>query len=62
MESIAAKVQSLGDLELAVLLSLVAEQHCIITADSPLLGGLAQELKLVRTYLTVLLDIDVDIS
>ncbi|GAB7347077.1 hypothetical protein MBLNU459_g3210t1 [Dothideomycetes sp. NU459] len=47
MDSTAVKVQSLGDLELAVLLSLVAEQHCIIAADNRLLGDLAQELILI---------------
>lgn len=40
-------IQELGDLELAVLLSLVAQQHCIITTDTTFLPKLAQELRLV---------------
>ena len=47
METIVSKVQSLGDLELAILLSLVAEQHCIITTKRRLVGELAQELQIV---------------
>jgi len=48
MDTTAAKVQALGDLELAVLLCLVAQQHCIISTQNLLLDNLAQELKLVR--------------
>ncbi|KAF2138766.1 uncharacterized protein K452DRAFT_255614 [Aplosporella prunicola CBS 121167] len=45
---IAEKAQGLSDLELATLLCLVAEQHCIIQAAHPdQLGPLAQELQLV---------------
>lgn len=41
------RVQELTDLELAMLLSLVASQHCIITAEQDDLGSLEQELHLV---------------
>jgi hypothetical protein len=37
----------LSDIELAVLLCLVAEQHCIIESDRHLLDGLEQELRIV---------------
>ncbi|THW66083.1 hypothetical protein D6D20_01601 [Aureobasidium pullulans] len=47
MDTTAAKVQALGDLELAVLLCLVAQQHCIISTQNLLLDNLAQELKLI---------------
>lgn len=40
-------VQELTDLELAMLLSLVAGQHCIITAQQDDLDTLEQELHLV---------------
>jgi len=43
------RVQELTDLELAVLLSLVARQHCIIQAEQDDLEPLGQELRLVRT-------------
>lgn len=49
MENIALKIQDLGDLELAILLSLVAEQHCIITTKHKLVDELAKELQLVRS-------------
>ena len=41
------KVQELTDLELAMLLSFVAGQHCIITAEQDDLEPLEQELCLV---------------
>ena len=41
------RVQELTDLELAMLLSLVAGQHCIITAEQDDLHTLEQELHLV---------------
>ncbi|THY36359.1 hypothetical protein D6D01_00488 [Aureobasidium pullulans] len=47
MDTTAAKVQALGDLELAVLLCLVAQQHCIISTQNLLLDNLAQELQLI---------------
>ena len=40
-------VQTLSDLELAVLVCLVAEQHCIIQTEGQLLDNVEQELKLV---------------
>ena len=43
------RVQELTDLELAMLLSLLAGQHCIITAEQDDLGSLEQELHLVPT-------------
>lgn len=49
MDTIVSRIQELGDLELAILLSLVAQQHCIITGKNDLLDNLAQELSLVRT-------------
>ena len=44
---LAEKVQALSDIELALLLCLVADQHCIITADSEDLSDVREELKLV---------------
>ena len=44
---LAQKVQALSDLELALLISLVADQHCIIEADKLLMEMVKQELKLV---------------
>lgn len=41
------KAQELTDLELALLVSLIARQHCIIQAEEESLGSLEQELKLV---------------
>jgi hypothetical protein len=41
------KVQTLSDLELAVLVCLVAEQHCIIETERQLLDTVESELKLV---------------
>ena len=46
--SLEEKVQGLSDLELAVLLSLIAGQHCIIETEKDALDTLAEELKLVR--------------
>lgn len=45
---IAEKAQALSDVELAVLLCLVAEQHCIIEAEKEALNSLEEELQLVR--------------
>jgi hypothetical protein len=44
---IALKVQTLSDLELAVLICFVAEQHCIIEADDDLTNDVAEEMKMV---------------
>jgi hypothetical protein len=46
-DRIAEKVQALSDIELAVLLCLVADQHCIIETEKQLLDNLQQELELV---------------
>ena len=48
------KVQELTDLELAMLLSLVAGQHCIITAEQDDLDPLVQELHLVYRFTSLL--------
>ena len=48
------RVQELTDLELAMLLSLVADQHCIITAEPEDEGLLEQELQLVLGTMSVL--------
>jgi len=45
--SINGKVQELGDVELACLICLVADQHAIIEADKECIGDLEQELRLV---------------
>lgn len=41
------KVQTLSDLELAVLVCLIAEQHCIVETETQLLDTVEAELKLV---------------
>lgn len=41
------RIEDLTDLELAVLLSLIAQQHCIIETRDDLLDDLAAELALV---------------
>ena len=46
------RVQELTDLELAMLLSFVAGQHCIITAEQDDLEPLEQELCLVLKNLS----------
>jgi hypothetical protein len=43
----AVKVQALGDLELAVVICIVAEQHCIIESEQELLNDVGKELELV---------------
>ncbi|KAL1797813.1 hypothetical protein ACET3X_004419 [Alternaria dauci] len=48
-DHITEKVQSLSDLELAVLICLVADQHCIIEAERDLTRDVVEELKLVAT-------------
>ncbi len=45
--SIAETVHGLGDLELAVLLSLVSEQHCIIETDAAVVDTVEAELRAV---------------
>ncbi|XP_014556265.1 hypothetical protein COCVIDRAFT_100376 [Bipolaris victoriae FI3] len=46
-DGVAEKVQSLSDLELAVLICLVAEQHCVIECEVESLRGVQVELELV---------------
>ncbi|KAL9116944.1 MAG: hypothetical protein Q9187_006523 [Circinaria calcarea] len=46
-QMIAAKVQELTDVELATLLCLVANQHCIIETEGDALDALQEELQLV---------------
>lgn len=48
-----ARVQELSDVELAMLLSLVAGQHCIIETEEEVLESLAEESQLV-SYLVSL--------
>ncbi|KAK8220124.1 hypothetical protein M8818_000540 [Zalaria obscura] len=45
--SLTAKIQELGDLELAALLCLIAGEHCIITTKTNLVNDVAQELLLI---------------
>jgi hypothetical protein len=47
-DRIAIKVQALSDLELAVLVCLVADQHCIIETHSDLMDDVEAELQLVN--------------
>jgi hypothetical protein len=49
-DPVALKVQALGDLELAVLICLVAEQHCIIETEQNLLNDVEKELRLVGAH------------
>lgn len=44
---IVGKVQDLSDIELAVLLSLVSDQHCIIQTEETLLNAVENELQFV---------------
>ena len=46
-DRLALKVQTLSDLELAVLICLVSDQHCIIEAVEDFTNDVAEELKLV---------------
>lgn len=41
------KIHELSDLELATLLCLIANEHCIISTDSDVIDELEQELQLV---------------
>lgn len=43
------KVQDLSDLELAALLCLTNQEHCIINTDAEAVDDLVQELRLVST-------------
>lgn len=42
------RVQELTDVELAILLGLIAGQHCIIQTEKEALSSLEQEIQLVR--------------
>lgn len=46
-EMLLDRIQDLSDLELATLICLVAEEHCIIDTDAESRDKLAQELELV---------------
>ena len=46
--NIASQVEKLSDIELAVLLCLVANQHCIVETNTKSQHALSEELKLVR--------------
>jgi hypothetical protein len=50
-DRLAVKVQALSDLELAVLICLLADQHCIIESELSLLNDIEEELTLVRKLL-----------
>lgn len=43
------RVQELTDVELALLLSLIAQEHCLIQTEEEALSSLQQEVKLVGT-------------
>jgi hypothetical protein len=54
-DRLAKKIQYLSDIELAVLVCLVADQHCIIKTERNLLDAVARELRLVRTEVQLML-------
>lgn len=54
-DAIISKVQDLSDLELATLICLVAQEHCIIDTEPDALDDLAQELELVSPSLLCLI-------
>ena len=47
MPSLSAKAQQLSDVELAVLLTLASDEHCIIHSDTESLDDLQEEVRLV---------------
>ena len=47
VDRIADKVQALSDVELAILLCLITEQHCIIETEKEAIDGLDNEIRLV---------------
>ena len=51
-QSIMAKVQDLSDIELALLLCLIANQHCIIHTTEESFEALEEELQLVCALTT----------
>lgn len=46
---IVQKIQSLGDLEIATLICLIADQHCIIETEQEHIDDVQEELMLVRS-------------
>ena len=52
-EALLNKIHGLSDLELAALLCLVAEEHCIIDTEPESLDDLVQELSLVCKWFLV---------
>ena len=48
MERVVAQVQELTDIELALLICLIANEHCIIQTEKESLDALQDELQLVR--------------
>lgn len=47
-DHIVDKVQALSDIELAALLCLITDQHCIIESDEHSLEDIDREIRLVR--------------
>jgi hypothetical protein len=47
-ETLLDKVHDLSDLELAALICLIAQEHCMIDTEPDVLDDLVQELELVR--------------
>lgn len=50
-EALLDKISNLSDLELAALLCLTNEEHCIIDTDPDSVGDLVHELRLVSLHL-----------
>lgn len=48
VQNVSQRVQELSDLELAALICLVADEHCVIATEDDLLQDLEQELRIVR--------------
>ncbi|KAF2431466.1 hypothetical protein EJ08DRAFT_696554 [Tothia fuscella] len=49
LTKLSSKIQELGDIELAALLCLITEEHCIIQAESAELENVERELRLICT-------------
>lgn len=47
-QELIATVQNLSDLELAALICLIAQEHCVIDTEPDALNELVEELELVR--------------
>ena len=60
--SIQAKIQELGDLELAILICLVAQEHCIFSTDADSSRQLHEELRLVCTSMFTLQPVFIECS